>query len=441
MGLHPKGYDLSLGRITRLLERLGNPHRALPPVVHVAGTNGKGSTIAFMRAVLEASGWRVHTHTSPHLVRWHERYRMAGTEGPSAPVSDAVLAHAIEHVARANGGEAITVFELLTAVGFVLFSRHPADVALVEVGLGGRLDCTNVMEGKALTVVTPVGMDHEAHLGGTLAAIAGEKAGILRAGTPLVVAAQEDEALDVIEAAAARLGIESVVAGRDFTAHEEGGRMVFQEVTPEGEGRLYDLPLPALPGAHQIGNAATAIAASRTLSRSLGRSLPSDAFERGLRAATWPGRLQRITGGPLLEGAPAGTEVWLDGGHNAHAGRALAAHLARLERRAPRPLVLVAGILNTKAPHDFFRAFADLAPQVFTVPLSTTDAAIEPAALARFAREAGLAAEPAESARAALRGLYGGWSDGAEGPRVLVTGSLYLAGEVLAELDATSERA
>ena len=439
MALHPKGYDLSLGRITRLLERLGNPQDRLPDVVHVAGTNGKGSTIAFIRAILEASGWRVHVHTSPHLVRWHERYRLARSEGGGRIVSDAVLADAIERVAEANGGDNITVFELLTAVGFVLFSEHPADVTLVEVGLGGRCDSTNVMEGKALDVITPIGMDHEVHLGSTLAAIAGEKAGILRHGTPLVVGPQADEALAAIEGAAERLGVETTVAGRDFAFHEERGRMVWQEIDPSGEGRLYDLPLPALAGPHQIGNAATAIAACRRLAKRLDRPLPNGAFERGLRAVEWPGRLERLAGGPLLGGAPPGTEVWVDGGHNAHAGRAVAQHMAHLADRAERPLFLIAGMLNTKVPHDFFRAFEGLVRHVFAVPLATSDAGIEPERLATFAREAGLSAEPAANAREAVATLYRDWrfEPGGEraGPRVLVTGSLYLAGETLAALD------
>ena len=436
MELHPKGYDLSLDRIRRLLATLGDPQDRLPPVVHVAGTNGKGSTIAFMRAILEASGWRVHVHTSPHLVRWHERYRVAGET-----VTDAMLADAIERVAEANDGAAITVFELLTAVGFVLFAETPADVALVEVGLGGRLDSTNVMERKALTVITPIGLDHQAHLGTTLAAIAAEKAGILRAGTPLVVAAQHEEALETIERAAARLAIEPVLAGRDYLAHEEGDRFVFQEIAAEGEGRLYDLPRPALSGPHQLTNAATAIAACRTLSRRLGRSLPGDAFERGLREVHWPGRLQRLTGGPLLAGAPAGTEVWVDGGHNAHAGLAVAQHMAHLADRAERPLFLVLGMLNTKEPEDFLRAFEGLARHAFTVPLASSDAVIPPAELARLARAAGLSAEPAASAREAVATLYRDWPfepDGAFGPRILIAGSLYLAGEALREQDGAS---
>ena len=437
MALHPKGYDLSLGRIRRLLDRLGNPEAKLPPVVHVAGTNGKGSTIAFIRAILEASGWQVHVHTSPHLVHWHERYRVGG-----AIVSDAMLADAITRVADANDGEAITVFELLTAVGFVLFSEQPADVVLMEVGLGGRLDCTNVVPDKALTVITPIGMDHEAHLGSTLSAIAAEKAGILQRGTPLVVATQADEALDVIEAAAARLGIEPVVAGRDYLAQAEGGGMTFQELTPDGEGRLYDLPLPALAGPHQIANAATAIAACRTLSRTLARPLPNDAFERGLRAVEWPGRLQRLSSGPLLAGAPVGTEVWVDGGHNAHAACAVTQHMAALADRAPRPLFLVVGMLNTKVPTDFLAQFAGLVRHVFAVPLATTDAGLAPHELARHARAAGLSAEPAASAREAVATIYRDWpfEPGGQGvgPRILVTGSLYLAGETLAALETAS---
>ena len=435
MGLHPKGYDLSLGRIARLLDRLGRPQDRLPPVVHVAGTNGKGSTIALMRAGLEAAGHRVHVHTSPHLVRWHERYRLATGPGQSAHVADAVLHDAIRRVAEANGGEAITVFELLTAAGFVLFAEHPADVALVEVGLGGRLDSTNVIENKALTVITPVGLDHQSYLGDTLAAIAGEKAGILRRGVPLVVGEQDGEAMDAIERAAGRLGIVPVAFGEHFRAHEEGGRMVWQEEDGTGEGRLLDLPLPALAGRHQIANAATAVAALGVLARRTGLAVPASALERGLRAAEWPGRLQRLAHGPLVAAAPKGAEIWLDGGHNGHAALALADHMAALAERAPRPLFLVAGMLDTKVPLDFFRPFAGLVRHAFTVPLSTTEAGVAPERLAEWAREAGLSAEPAGSAAAALGVLRRDWRwepDHQEGPRILVTGSLYLAGETLA---------
>lgn len=437
--LHPKGYDLSLGRIRRLLERLGNPERDLPPVIHVAGTNGKGSTIAFLRAILEAGGLAVHAHTSPHLVRWHERYRVAGEI-----VDDAALADAIMRVAEANRGEPITVFEILTAVAFVLFAETPADVALIEVGLGGRFDATNVVE-KELAVITPVGLDHMAHLGDTTAKIAFEKAGILRPGVPLVLGVQDEAARDAIDAVALPMGVEPFAAGQDFSGTAERGRMVYQDVLDGG--CLLDLPLPSLVGPHQIENAATAIAAMRVLAGrgvvQLGDAALAEAIERGVERAEWPARLQPITGGPLLAGAPPGTELWLDGGHNPHAAAAVAHHLAALAEERDRPLFMVAGMLDTKEPEPFFATFAGLVRHVFTVPLGSTDADIAPAELAARARAAGLSAEPAEGVRDALATLYRDWEyepvgaderrAGPRAPRVLLTGSLYLAGEVLRE--------
>ena len=432
--LHPKGYDLSLGRIRRLLERLGNPERDLPPVVHVAGTNGKGSTVAFLRAILEAAGLVVHAHTSPHLVRWHERYRVRGEI-----VDDVALADAIMRVAEANGGEPITVFEILTAVAFVLFSETPADVALIEVGLGGRFDATNVVE-KALAVITPVGLDHMAHLGDTTGKIAFEKAGILVPGAPLVLGVQDAEARDTIDGVALPMGIEPFAAGQDFQAQVERGRMVYQDVLDGG--CLLDLPLPSLAGPHQIDNAATAIAAARVLAGrgvvQLTDDVLAEAIEKGVTRAEWPARLQRITGGPLMEGAPPGTELWLDGGHNPHAAAAVAQHLSTLGEEDDRPLFMVAGMLDTKEPGPFFATFAGLVRHVFAVPLASSDAGIAPDALARAAREAGLSAEPAEGVRDALATLYRDWPyepqvGRAGAPRVLLTGSLYLAGEVLSQ--------
>ena len=431
--LHPKGYDLSLGRIRRLLERLNNPERDLPPVVHVAGTNGKGSTIAFLRAILEAGGQTVHAHTSPHLVRWHERYRVRGEI-----VDDDAFADAIMRVAEANGGEAITVFEILTAVAFVLFSETPADVALIEVGLGGRFDATNVVD-KALAVITPVGLDHMAHLGDTTAKIAFEKAGILRPGVPLVLGVQDEAARDAIDGVALPMGIDPFAAGQDFSGSVERGRMVYQDVLDGG--CLLDLPLPSLAGPHQIENAATAIAAARVLA---GRGVVrladerlAEAIERGVTRAEWPARLQRITGGPLMHGAPTGTELWLDGGHNPHAAAAVAQHLSALGED-DKPLFMVAGMLDTKEPGPFFATFAGLVRHVFTVPLASTDADIAPDELARTAQGAGLSAEPADGVRDALATLYRDWEYEPRGghgraPRILLTGSLYLAGEVLAQ--------
>ena len=425
MELHPKGYDLSLGRIRNLLEKLGNPQDKLPPVIHVAGTNGKGSTIAFMRAIAEEAGMRVHSHTSPHLVRWHERYRMAGTPR-SGPVDDDLLADAIERVATANDGAAITVFEILTAVAFLLFSENEADLCLMEVGLGGRFDATNVMENKTACVVTPVSLDHMSHLGTTPERIAHEKAGILREGTPAIIADQPFEtAREALEQTALRHGVTPLLGGQDFHAHEERGRLVYQDV--QHGGVLLDLPLPFLVGRHQITNAATAIATLRKVYP----LLPTGAVERGLEATRWPARLQRVKAGPLTGRALPGTEIWLDGGHNAHAGEALAAHLAHLEEGADRPMYLIAGMLQTKEPLEFFRPFEGLVRHVFCVPIES-DAGFSPETLAAIARDVGLSAEAVDSVETAFDRLFLDWTYERR-PRVLIGGSLYLAGEVLRE--------
>lgn len=415
LALHPREIDLSLGRMERLLEALGRPQDRLPPVVHIAGTNGKGSTTAFMRAILEASGLRVHVYTSPHLVRFNERIRLAGRL-----VDDAELLEALDRCEQVNEGREITFFEVTTAAAFHLFSRVPADVLLLEVGLGGRLDATNVVDAPLVSTLTPVSMDHERYLGEALEGIAFEKAGILKRGRPAVVAPQEAAALDVIRSRARDLGAPLTVFGEDFTAWEEGGRMVFQD-----EEGLLDLPRPRLSGAHQIVNAAMAVA---TL-RAAGLPVSVEAVESGLQRVDWPGRMQPLGEGPLLDLCPPGTELWLDGGHNPGAGAVVAAAMADREERAPRPLHLVAGMLKTKDPVGFFAPFAGLAAHVDCVALHTTTNGRDPADLVEAARAAGLVAEVASSVEAALRRLP---RDGDVPPRVLVCGSLYLAGEVLA---------
>ncbi|WP_279482766.1 bifunctional folylpolyglutamate synthase/dihydrofolate synthase [Aureimonas sp. SK2] len=421
----PKGIDLGLDRIGRLLAALGEPQRRLAPVIHVAGTNGKGSTVAFSRAILEAAGQGVHVHTSPHLVDWHERYRLAGQGGErGALVGDAVLAETVRRAAEANGDETVTVFELLTAVAFLLFSEHPADAVLLEVGLGGRFDATNVVERPAVTTVTSISLDHQAYLGDRVELIAAEKAGIFKRGAPVVIGPQtEPAALDVLRDKAARTGAPVLVHGQDFHAFAERGRLVYQD-----EFGLLDLALPRLPGRHQIGNAATAIATVRAAGFT-----PTDAeIERGIAAAEWPGRLQRITAGPLVSLAPDGSEIWLDGGHNPGAGLVIAEAMADMEERVSRPLILVAGMLNTKEPRRFFEAFAGMARHVFTVPIHSSDAGVAPEALADAALEAGLDAEPATGVSAAVRRVASHWAGG-PAPRFLICGSLYLAGDVLAE--------
>ncbi|MBO0903920.1 bifunctional folylpolyglutamate synthase/dihydrofolate synthase [Jiella sonneratiae] len=422
LGRHPKGFDLTLDRIARLLAALGDPHLRLPPTLHVAGTNGKGSVTAFARAILEADGRAVHTHTSPHLVHWHERYRLARPGGGSGLVDDAVLAEAVRRAASANGGRPITVFEILTAVTFMLFSEAPAEMAIVEVGLGGRFDATNVIPRPAVSVITPISLDHQSFLGDRVELIAAEKGGIIKPGVPVVIGQQAEEvALEVLTTIADRVGAPVCVYGQDYFAYEEHGRMVYQD----GLG-LLDLPLPRLPGRHQIVNAASAIAALRQ-----GPYPPSEtAIERGLGSVEWFGRMQRVTAGPLLDRAVSGAEIWIDGGHNPGAGVAIAETLADMEERVPRPLFLIAGMINTKEPVGFFSAFAGMARRVFTVPVNMSEAGIDPDELADAAIEAGLDAEPCDSVEEAIALVSTNWQ-ATPAPRFLICGSLYLVGEVL----------
>ncbi|MFC5385887.1 bifunctional folylpolyglutamate synthase/dihydrofolate synthase [Aquamicrobium segne] len=424
MRLHPKGFDLSLDRVSRLLERLGNPQDLLPPVIHIAGTNGKGSCSAFCRSILEAQGLLVHTHTSPHLVNWHERYRLAA-DGGGRLVDDATLAEAIKRVAKANDGQMITVFEILTAVGFVLFAEHPADVVVMEVGLGGRYDATNVIARPAVSVIMPVSLDHEAYLGDRVELVAGEKAGIIKPGCPVVIGSQpHEEALTVLQDKAARLGSPTYIYGQDFLSFEEYGRMVYQD-----QDGLMDLSLPHLPGRHQIANAAAAIAAVKAA----GFSPPEQAVDRAMTTALWPGRMQKLPHGKLVELAPPGADIWLDGGHNPAAGLVIAEALAELEQKDPRPLFLIAGMINTKDQSGYFAAFSGLVKHVYTVPGGFSDAGVANDELAKRAQAAGLSAEPVASTGHALGLLRDTWPQGQVPPRILIGGSLYLAGMVLAE--------
>lgn len=425
LALHPKGFDLSLDRITRLLAALGDPHLKLPPVIHVAGTNGKGSVSAFCRSILEAAGLAVHVHTSPHLVNWHERYRLGVAGGRGQFVEDAVLADAVRRVAAANGGQKITVFEILTAVTFLLFSEHPADVAIVEVGLGGRFDATNVIPHPAVSIIMPISLDHQAYLGDRVELIAAEKAGIMKRGVPVVIGFQtEDAARDVLVETAERLGCPYTVYGQDFMAHEEYGRLVYQD-----EFGLADLPLPRLPGRHQYANAAAAIRAVKAA----GLAVTEHAMEIGLAHVEWPGRLQRLTDGALARLAPRGSEIWVDGGHNPGAGQVIAETMASFEERDARPLFLVTGMINTKDPVGYFEPFGGLAERVFTVPIRGSDAGLDPVALAGDAARAGLDVEPLSSVADALAEISRITAEDAVPPRILIGGSLYLVGDVLAD--------
>jgi dihydrofolate synthase / folylpolyglutamate synthase len=417
--LHPKLIDLSLDRMWRILERLDHPECKLPPVIHVAGTNGKGSTIAFMRAMLEASGQSVHVYTSPHLVRFNERFRL-GAPGGGHLVSDADLDAALSECEEKNAGEPITVFEITTAAGLLLFSRHPADILLLEVGLGGRLDATNVIECPLASVITPVSLDHADYLGDTLAGIAAEKAGIIKRGVPVIVAPQPDEALTAIEKAAARLRAPMKLAGQDWNASEEHGRLVYQD-----DDGLLDLPAPRLYGRHQSVNAAVAIAALRAA----GLKLSQSDYETGLLKAEWPARMQRLRDGKLATLIPAGSELWLDGGHNPDGGRAIAAALADLEERVPRPLVLIAGMLTSKDHTNFLRHFSGLASRLYAIPIPHQEKSLEPAEIVKTAQEIGIPAEPANNIEEVLAAI--GRLSLNPAPRILIAGSLYLAGEIL----------
>jgi dihydrofolate synthase/folylpolyglutamate synthase len=420
--LHPKLIDLSLGRVERLLGKLGNPHKALPPVVHIAGTNGKGSVTAYLKAMLTAAGRRVHVYTSPHLVRFHERIELAQGEGLTQPIAEADLVDVLSRTQAVNSGDDITQFEITTAAAFLAFAEHPADVVLLEVGLGGRLDATNVIDKPALTVITPISLDHAEKLGATVELIAAEKAGILKRGVKCIVSHQEESVLDVIALEAGRVGARPYVWGRDFDAYEQRGRLIVQRAD-----QLLDLPLPALVGRHQIINAGTAVAAALELR---GFALDEHAIERGLVSARWPARLQRIDGGPLPATLRPGSELWLDGGHNPAAGLYLAQSLADLEERAPKPLYLIVGMLGLKDAAGFLASFRGLARHVIGVPIpGAHEAPFSPEALAEAAHSVSLSAEAGESVEAALKRI-----DALDhGPkRILITGSLYLAGHVLA---------
>ena len=409
MALHPKVIDLTLDRMWKLLDALGNPQDKLPPVIHIAGTNGKGSTLAMFRAGIEGAGLTAHAYTSPHLARFHERIRLAGEL-----ISEPHLTEVLDECYAANNGETITYFEITTCAGILAMSRTAADYTLLEVGLGGRLDATNVVARPALTVITPVSYDHPQFLGETVAEIAGEKAGIIKRGVPLIMSGQSEDAAEVIEAKAASLGAELIAQGQHWHVSEERGRLVYQDETG-----LLDLPAPALMGAHQFQNAGAALAGLRKL------GLPEASYEAAVTQATWPARMQKLSKGPLIDTAPT-AELWLDGGHNAACGATLAEAFTRLPKR---PTYMICGMLNTKdiagylapvVPHITALHAVSIPGEANTLPAATT---------AKAATDAGLKAKAAESVAAALRQIT------AEEPnaRVLICGSLYLAGHILRE--------
>ncbi len=420
LDLHPKKIDLSLGRVERLLEAIGRPDLALPPTIHVAGTNGKGSTLAFLRAMLEASGARAHVYTSPHLLRFNERIRLAA-EGGGKLVDDETLSRALEMCERANGARPITFFEITTAAAFHLFATNPADWLLLETGLGGRYDATNVIAAPKASVVTSVSLDHQEFLGETVEKIALEKAGIFKRGVPAIIGFQSDEAREVLVREAFRVGAPAVVADRDFHIHEENGRLVFEDARG-----LLDLPTPRLPGRHQHHNAAAAVATLRAVAP----GVPTSAIDAGVLSAEWPARLQRITRGAVVDLAPAGAEIWIDGGHNEGGGRVLAETMAEFEEKNPRALVLVCGAQTTKNIGALLRHFVGLAREVIAVPVEGEHKSWSPADVVAAARGQGVPARAAASVEEALALIRATTYD--RPPRVLIAGSLYLAASVLA---------
>ena len=424
--LHPQLIDLSLDRIRGLLDDLGRPQDRLAPVIHVAGTNGKGSTVAFIGAILRATGLRVHVYTSPHLVDFHERIALAQADGSTAAIGEHELVDVLERVSAVNAGRAMTFFEITTAAAFLAFSEQPADAVLLEVGLGGRLDATNLIDQPAVTVITPVSIDHADKLGETIGQIAGEKAGILKAGVPCVVAPQFDDAMEVITRKADVVGADLVAWGRDFDAHMQNGRLVFQD-----EERLIDLPLPGLRGPHQRINAGVAVAAARVFARRTGRAqrLSEAAIAEGLRSAEWPARMALLANSPLRDHLGANDELWLDGGHNPAAGLAIAEVLADLEEQSPKPAFLVVAMMANKDVAGFLAPFAGLARGVHAVPLPGSASGAPPEEIASAATGLGIPAVSAASVEMALRHLQ---ATHAGEKRVLMCGSLYLAGAVLA---------
>jgi dihydrofolate synthase/folylpolyglutamate synthase len=411
MALHPKVIDLTLDRVWRLLDALGNPQNDVPPVIHIAGTNGKGSTQAMVRAGLEAAGHKVHAYTSPHLARFHERIRLAGTL-----ISEADLTALLDECYAKNGADDITYFEITTCAALLAFARTPADFTLLEVGLGGRLDATNVIDRPELTIITPVSMDHEAFLGTTIAAIAGEKAGIIKRGVPCIIGPQSESGIDVMEARAAQCGAPVLAYGQHWHSGPERDGMIYQD-----ELGLLDLPLPILPGLHQIQNAGIALAALRHL------GCDEAACTAGLTQAVWPARMQRLRSGPLANLANAsGAELWLDGGHNPAAGAALALVLRSLPKR---PTHMICGMLNTKDVDGYLAPLAEVAISLTGVSIPGEANTLPADQTAQAARHVGLAGRTADTVTEALQAIL------ADDPhaRVLICGSLYLAGAVLRE--------
>ncbi len=420
--LHPKKIDLGLDRVLSVLGKLGNPHLRLPPAIHIAGTNGKGSTTAFLRAMIEAEGKTAHVYTSPHLVRFNERITAGSKE-----INDPALLDVLQRVMDANGGEPLSFFEATTAAAFLAFSESPADYALIEVGLGGRYDATNVFEPVA-SIITPINYDHAEFLGRELTGIAREKAGIIKHKIPVFVGRQEDIAASVLRNEATKHHAPIQFLTEDFRAYRQHDRMVF-----DSDDALLDLPRPALIGAHQIENAGVAIATARSI------GISDKAIADGLKTVTWPARMQNLTTGPFAEMvAESGGELWLDGGHNPHAAAALATVMAELQDRRPCVLVLVMGILGNKDAGVFLDAFTGLASSVVAVDIPGSPA-LSPETIKELAENRGMIGQIGKNLTAAVqRAINTGEALSRQEvtepiipPRILICGSLYLAGQVL----------
>ncbi|WP_421783259.1 bifunctional folylpolyglutamate synthase/dihydrofolate synthase [Kiloniella litopenaei] len=412
--LHPKIIDLSLSRVERLLDLLDHPEEKLPPVIHVAGTNGKGSFLAYLRAILEAHDKNVHLYTSPHLVKFHERIRLAGEL-----ISEDELVALLEECEKVNGPDSITFFEVTTVAAFLAYSRHKADALLLETGLGGRLDATNMVAQPALTAITPISVDHTQFLGDTIEQIAAEKAGILKPGVPCVVGKQPKAALDVIKARATEIGAELYIEGEDWTVTADTNGFLFSG--RNGEERY---PNPNLLGEHQVENAALTVAATDILASSF--DLKTDTIKEGLTKAYWPGRMQRLTTGLLPDLLPEGCELWLDGGHNESAGLALATILKTWQ---DKPVHIIYGMLNTKAATDYLRPLAPLGSSLRAIEIPFEAASLSAEEAAAHAVEAGFDAQACASAQQAVEEILAREEPG----RILICGSLYLAGHILAE--------
>ena len=425
--LHPRRIDLSLDRIKRLLEKLGNPHQKLPPVIHIAGTNGKGSVVAMTRAVLEAAGYRVHAYTSPHLVHFNERFRVAGQL-----IDDETLLKLLEECEKANAGDEITFFEFITAAAFKIFAETPADVAVIEVGLGGRLDATNVIEKPLVSAITPIHLDHQTYLGRTLSEIAAEKAGIIRPSTPVVSAPQPVAVQAILAQTAKSRHAPLLTFGRDWhveRAPDDEDNLVYEDK----DGKIV-LPIPSLRGEHQIRNAGQVVAILRN--QNLLR-IPEAAVRAGLDWARWPARLQSLSDTPLMDLLPVGSEVWLDGGHNPAAARTLKAFFQKMDPETTEFFIVI-GMLSGKDAHRFLKPFRGLAEAVYAVPIAGQQKTRPPAEMAAEATALGISGRMAKDVPAAIRAIAKANKSG-KAPRVLITGSLYLAGEVLQHLDALEQ--